>query len=103
VPLLRSNLSQPEDQLATHVYSYSICNTLVNSCMQPFCSCILLHTNSCTHSCVRAMCWRHSSQLVLLCLSFLLQAMDYANQKLPAKAGVPMPRIFAGEFYFDMR
>jgi hypothetical protein len=29
--------------------------------------------------------------------------MDYANQKLPAKAGVPMPRIFAGEFYFDMR
>jgi hypothetical protein len=33
----------------------------------------------------------------------LLQAMDYANQKLPAKPGVPMPRIFAGEFYFDMR
>uniref|UniRef100_A0A383VL34 Glycoside hydrolase family 42 N-terminal domain-containing protein n=1 Tax=Tetradesmus obliquus TaxID=3088 RepID=A0A383VL34_TETOB len=33
----------------------------------------------------------------------LHKAMDFANQKLPAKPGVPGPRVFAGEFYFDMR
>ena len=29
--------------------------------------------------------------------------LDYAKSKLPAKAGVPEPRIFVGEFYFPLR
>eukprot|EP00882_Tetradesmus_deserticola_P025941 GHRQ01028533.1.p1 GENE.GHRQ01028533.1~~GHRQ01028533.1.p1 ORF type:complete len:402 (+),score=109.73 GHRQ01028533.1:134-1339(+) len=33
----------------------------------------------------------------------LHKALDYANAKLPAKRGVPGPRVFIGEFYFDMR
>ncbi|KAF8072403.1 hypothetical protein HT031_000062 [Scenedesmus sp. PABB004] len=33
----------------------------------------------------------------------LHRAMDAAAAALPAKAGVPQPRVFVGEFYFDMR
>eukprot|EP00879_Flechtneria_rotunda_P023895 GHRR01025305.1.p1 GENE.GHRR01025305.1~~GHRR01025305.1.p1 ORF type:complete len:319 (+),score=71.55 GHRR01025305.1:298-1254(+) len=31
------------------------------------------------------------------------KTLDYAHRQLPYKRGVPEPRVFAGEYYFDLR